>query len=306
MGVMIDGEWQTEDTLGTTGDFARDVSRLRDQVGSARFPAEADRYLLYVFRGCPWAHRTLVMRALLGLHDAIEVVELAHVPTEDGWVFDQQHPDPLGRSALHEVYAAGAENYTGRCTVPVLWDRETGTIVNNESADIIRMFAGPMAPFARNPIEMRPEALAEEIDALNERIYEGLNNGVYRAGFAQRQDVHDAAVDDVFDTLDWLEERLADGREYLCGDRVTEADVRLCTTLFRFAAYRAVFYCDLVGPEAHPHLWAYRDRAATWPGVAETLMPEDAYTRGYGTIPFAAANNPRIQRRVASAERAAS
>ena len=299
MGVMVEGKWQTKDSIGVDPKFEREASTLRATIGDPEYPAQAGRYLLYVVLGCPWAHRTLVMRGLLGLEDAIDVVILADRPSfEDGWVFDPNRPDPAGRRALHEVYSAGVDAYTGRCTVPVLWDRETETIVNNESADIIRMMAQEMATFARMPIEMRPADLVNELDALNERIYRNLNNGVYRAGFAQSQAGHDAAVDDVFDTLDWLEARLADGREFLCGDRITEADVRLCTTLFRFEAYREVFYCDAAGPEAHPHVWAYRDRARRWNGVAPTLKRADDYKHGYAMIPFAAANNPRIDRRV--------
>ena len=298
MGMMVDGIWTTKDGIGTTRTFEREASVCRGRIGEGGHPAEAGRYLLYVMLGCPWAHRTLLMRALLGLEEAIDVVTLRSMPTvADGWVFDASDPDPYGRSALHEVYAAGRPGYTGRCTVPVLWDRETQSVVNNESAEIIRMLAGPMAQFAKTPIEMRPADLVGEIDALNARIYAGLNDGVYRAGFAQTQVAHDAAVAEVFETLDWLEERLSDGREYLCGARITEADVRLCPTLFRFPAYREAFYCDLVGPDAHPRVWAYRDRARRWPGVAETLLSDEDYARGYGAIGFAAANNPAIVRR---------
>ena len=302
MGTMIKGTWTIgqDKPVGEQGRFERPTSTFRGRIGTSEHPAEAGRYLLYAMMGCPWAHRTLIVRAMLGLHDAIDVALTKPRPTmQDGWVFGETgtpFADPFGRRALHEVYADDGRGYTGRCTVPVLWDKERALIVNNESADIVRMFPRAFAQWATNPVDLYPAALVEQIDGFNNRIYKGLNNGVYRAGFAQTNEAHAEAVAEVFDTLDWLEEVLSDGRAFLCGAQITEADVRLCTTLFRFEAYREAFYCDIKGPEAHPHVWAYRERARRWPGVAETLLEPRIYLMGYASIPFAACNNPEIER----------
>lgn len=308
MGTMVKGEWRVEDKLTRGGRFERERSSIRGVVGSLEHPVEAGRYILYIMEGCPWAHRTYLAWKMLGLEDVIELAMVQPMLTEQGWVFGEaggRYADPLGRAALHEVYSEGHEGYTGRCTVPVLWDRVTATIVNNESADILRMLSHQFSGLARAARDLRPASRAAELDELNDRIYRGLNNGVYRAGFAQTQHAHDEAVTEVFETLDWLDALLSDGREFLLGDALTEADIRLLTTLLRFEAYRVAFLCDLQPPSAHPHVWAYRERARSWPGVAQTSLAPEEHTRGYCSIPFAAVNNPAIERRNAEVSHAA-
>lgn len=286
MGEMIDGVWHT--TSGPVSEkFERESSKLRDVVDAP----EPGRYRLYVHAGCPWAHRTRIARRLLELENVVEEVLVAFAPTPtDGWVFDADHPDPMGHRALHQLYSTGARGYTGRCTVPVLWDIVDRRILNNESEDILRIFSAVFGEGA-----LRPEQHCSLIDEVNQRVYEGLNNGVYRAGFAQTQSAHDEAARDVLDTLNWLESLLSDGRRLICGDVVTEADVRLWPTLLRFRAYREVFYCDLADPAEHPRVWAYRDRALDLGAVASTTLAEEEYVRGYAMIPFAVRNNPAVQ-----------
>jgi putative glutathione S-transferase len=204
--------------------------------------------------------------------------------SDEGWIFDpgsERYRDPLfGACALHELYARGGSGYTGRVTVPVLWDRETGTIVNNESSEIIRMFGGAFDAITGNALDLYPEPWRGDIDALNERIYAGFNNGVYRAGFARSQEAYEEAVDDVFETLDLLEERLA-SRRFLAGDRPTEADWRAFTTLVRFdVAYVGAFRCNLRRLVDYANLWGYTRDLYGVSGVAETVLPE-VYKRGY-------------------------
>jgi putative glutathione S-transferase len=299
MGAMIDGRWHTENRAlhDDGGAFRRPPSTVRHWItrpGSttgARFRAEPGRYHLYLSEGCPWAHRVILARRLLGLEDVIS----ASFVTRDnsmahGWAFEEEgrYRDHLtGCRYLHEVYARSAPGYTGRATVPVLVDKVTGQMVNNESADIIRMMNEVFAPFAERNVDLYPKAHRAEIDALNARIYATVNNGVYRAGFAQSQAAHDEAVRELFDTLDVLEERL-DSRRYLCGEVITEADWRLFTTLARFdAAYFPVFGCDTRRLADYPNLSAYTRDLYQQPGVAQTLLPPDVYRRGYGSIPFA-------------------
>lgn len=305
MGSLKDGIWSSEEDLKFEhGRFRRETSSIRHQLGCERHPAESGRYRLYAHLGCPWAHRTRIALRLLGLESHIEECLVAMMPSgNDGWVFEGM--DPEGRRALHEVYRDGADSYTGRATVPVLFDTRTGTIVNNESTDIIRMLDTAFGDIADCDVRLFPVGLSEEIEATTEIIHEGLNDAVYRAGFARTQEAHDEAVDLVFETLDWLEGLLADGRPYLLGRELTGADVQLCTTLFRFEAYREVFYCDLLEPDAHPHVWAYRGRLLQIEAVASTALPAEAYIRGYGSIPFSVMHNPEITRRRISDSEAA-
>jgi putative glutathione S-transferase len=300
MGVMIDGRWTSDEEASKLkfkdGAFERQDSVIRHWVtrdgsagptGDAGFEAKPGRYHLFVAYGCPWAHRTLLFRVLKGLEQQISVSIAKPRRSEDGWVFDDTpgpyHDDLLGKHALWEVYADGHPGYSGRVTVPVLYDKETGRCVNNESADIVRMLNSAFDGVGANDHDYYPEALRDEIDTLNERIYENLNNGVYRAGFAQTQAAYEAGFDRVFETLAYLDDRLAD-RRYLCGSRQTEADWRLFPTLVRFdVAYHYAFKCNLYRLVDYPNLWPYaRDLYAT-PGIAQTVHP-NLYKHGYFSI----------------------
>jgi putative glutathione S-transferase len=228
------------------------------------------------------------VRGLKGLEQAVGLSRVARIGPES-WVFDPSNPryrdDLHGRTALHELYSLGAPRYSGRVTVPVLWDKQTDTIVSNESSEIIRMFGTAFDEVTGNPLDLYPEALRAEIDAVNERVYNGLNNGVYRAGFATTQEAYEEAFDEVFATLDWLEERLAT-RRYLMGAAATEADWRLFPTLVRFdVAYVSAFRCNLRRIVDYQNLWAYTRDLYQQPGLAETVVL-DAYKRGYHSIPL--------------------
>jgi len=260
-----------------TGRFLRQPSAFRDWVtadGSSGLPAVAGRYHLYAARACPWAHRTLIVRALKGLEDAISVSYVHPFRDARGWAFPGgRHVDDVnGFAFLAEAYARTDPGFSGRVSVPVLWDRETGRIVNNESADLVRMLGREFDALARHPeLDLYPEDLRDEIDAVNARVYEDVNDGVYRAGFARTQEAYDEAFARLFAALDWLEERLA-GSRYLVGDRITEADWRLWTTLVRFdAVYHTHFRCNGRLVSDMPNLWGYARELFAWPGVAETV-----------------------------------
>ncbi|CAN5622957.1 glutathione S-transferase family protein [soil metagenome] len=245
-------------------------------TGEGGFPAEPGRYHLYVSHACPWAHRTLIFRALKGLEEHIGVDAVHPFMGEDGWTFETGFDGAtgdrlLGKRYLREVYIEADPRATGRVTVPVLWDRQRGTIVSNESADIIRMFNSAFDAVTGNRADFWPEALRGEIEAVNARIYESVNNGVYRAGFASKQAAYDEAASALFAALDWLEERLA-SRRYLMGERVTEADWRLATTLFRFdAVYHGHFKCNRRRLVDYAELWAYARELYQMPGIAGTV-----------------------------------
>jgi putative glutathione S-transferase len=262
MGMLVEGVWRDvpRDTKSTGGAFVRPESAFRDGV---RDP-EAGRYHLYVSKSCPWAHRTLIVRALKGLEKAIPVAYADPYMGENGWQF----PDGY----LYQLYARAKPDYTGRVTVPALWDEKEARIVNNESSEIIRMLNREFDALARRRLDdLYPEKLRREIDWLNERIYLTVNNGVYRAGFATAQDKYEAAVTELFRTLDWLEKRLAK-RKWLCGKSFTEADVRLFTTLVRFdAVYYSHFKCNLRRLVDYPNLWRWTRRVYALPGVAKTV-----------------------------------
>ena len=262
---MIDGVWRDipRDTKSTGGAFVRAESVFRERVES---PA-AGRYWLFVSKSCPWAHRTLVVRALKGLERALPVHAAGPVMAANGWEFDSG-----GVAYLHELYARSRPGYTGRVTVPVLWDSAAGRIVNNESAEIIRMLNRDFDAHARRRLpDLYPANLRREIDRVNERVYHNVNNGVYRAGFATAQDKYEEAVTGLFRTLDWLEKRL-ERRRWLCGERFTEADVRLFTTLVRFdAVYYSHFKCNLRRLTDYPRLWRHTRRVYALPGVAGTV-----------------------------------
>lgn len=296
MGLLIDGQWHDRwyDTDRTGGRFERPQTAFRDWVSSepgARFPAETGRYHLYVSLACPWAHRTLIMRRLKGLEDAIGVSVVHPHMGEQGWCFES-YPGATGdrlhgADYLHQVYTRAKPDYTGRVTVPVLWDKETGTIVNNESAEILRMldqcFSAIADPAAA---EYYPAALADDIDAINDRVYHRVNNGVYRAGFATRQDAYEESVTELFEMLDELEARLARQR-YLVGDRITEADWRLFTTLVRFdAVYVGHFKCNLRRLVDYPNLWAYARELYQIPGVSGTVNLDHIKRHYYTSHPM--------------------
>jgi putative glutathione S-transferase len=278
MGQMIDGAWVRENHLAATvdGAFQRPPMRFRDTVApGTAFPPEAGRYHLYVSLACPWAHRTLIVRALKGLGPLITVSVVNWFMGEDGWTFipgEGVVPDPvMGATHLHELYSRADPTFTGRVTVPVLWDLATGRIVNNESSEIIRIFNTAFDPLGAAPGDFYPESLRPEIDAINERVYATLNNGVYRAGFASTQAAYEAAVVPLFETLDWLETLLAD-RPFLAGDRFTEADIRLFTTLIRFdAVYQYHFKCNLRRLTDYPALWDHTRSLFQVPAIRETV-----------------------------------
>jgi len=287
MGTLRDGEWLTGwyDTKSTGGRFERGTTKYRNWItadgapgpsGEGGFAAESGRYHLYVSLACPWAHRTLILRALKGLEDHITVDVVHPFMGEDGWSFDTDYAGAtgdtvLGKRFLREVYIEADRNASGRVTVPVLWDKARGTIVSNESAEIIRMFNGAFDAITGNDRDYRPADLTAEIDAVNDRVYSGVNNGVYRSGFATTQAAYDEAVAEVFDTLDWLQARLARQR-YVAGDRITEADWRLATTLFRFdPVYHGHFKCNRNRLVDFPDLWAYARELYQHPGVAPTV-----------------------------------
>ncbi|MBX6322319.1 MAG: glutathione S-transferase family protein [Rhodospirillaceae bacterium] len=291
MGLLVDGVWQERwyDTEASGGAFVRARSTFRDRVEAdpgARHPAAPGRYHLYVSLACPWASRTLVFRKLKGLEDAISLSIVDPVMGPGGWTFTTAPgciPDTVnGCRYLHEVYRLAKPDYTGRVTVPVLWDKVARTIVNNESADIIRMLNSAFDAFATRALpDQYPEALRPRIDALNARIYDTVNDGVYKAGFATRQDKYEAAVAALFATLDDLERLLA-GQRYLCGAAFTEADWRLFTTLVRFdAVYYGHFKCNLRRLVDYPNLWAYTRDLFQTPGVAETVNLDHIKTHYY-------------------------
>ena len=286
MGLLVEGEWRDHwyDAKGTGGRFVRKESRYRNWVtpdgsagptGSAGFRAEPGRYHLYVSLACPWAHRTLIFRAVKGLSDLISISVTHWRMLESGWSFEEGPgvvPDSLhGARYLYEVYLKADPAYSGRVTVPVLWDRATETIVNNESSEIIRMLNSAFDGVGARPGDFYPADLRDEIEALNALIYDTVNNGVYKTGFAATQEAYEEAVRPLFATLDWLEERLS-SRRYLCGDRITEADWRLFTTLVRFdPVYVGHFKCNLRRIVDFPNLWGYLRDLYQYPGVKDTV-----------------------------------
>ncbi|PSJ42434.1 glutathione-dependent reductase [Zobellella endophytica] len=287
MGKLVEGVWHDVwyDTKATQGRFERSQSQFRHWItptgeagpsGQGGFGAEPGRYHLYVSLACPWAHRTLIMHSLKGLEDMISVSVVHPVMLEHGWTFATDFEGATGDGLhgfdyLYQLYLKADPRYSGRVTVPVLWDRQRQTIVSNESADIIRMLNGAFDGLGATPGDYYPPDLREEIDDINTRVYDQVNNGVYQAGFATDQQAYDAAVSALFHGLDRLEQRLT-GRRYLAGDRLTEADIRLWTTLVRFdAVYHTHFKCDRRKIAEYPNLYGYLRDLYQLPGVADTL-----------------------------------
>ncbi|WP_428671868.1 glutathione S-transferase family protein [Roseibium sp.] len=281
MGMLVDGNWtdQWYDTKSTNGRFVRKDASFRNWItadgsagpsGEGGFKAEAGRYHLFVSYACPWAHRTLVFRKLKGLENMITVSAANPLMLENGWEFPDAGPVANADYAWH-IYAKADPHYTGRATVPILWDKQRNTIVSNESSEIIRMFNSAFNGLTGSTLDFYPQALRTEIDAINERVYHTVNNGVYKAGFATSQEAYDEAVTALFDTLDHLDARLAD-RRYLTGPMLTEADWRLFTTLVRFdAVYVGHFKCNIRRIADYPNLSNYLRDLYQMPGIAETV-----------------------------------
>ena len=286
-------DWQPVQAKDDKGGFVRQTSGFRNWItpggsagptGEGGFEAQPDRYHLYVALICPWASRALIGRKLKGLEDVISVTAVEPELSDQGWRFGDGGDPVNGSGFLHEIYTRADPAISGRATVPVLWDKQRGTIVNNESADILRMMNSGFGDLADDSIDLYPADLREEIDALNARIYPALNNGVYRAGFATTQIAYEEAFHDVFAMLDELEDRLGDGRHFLLGDRITEADVRLFVTLIRFdVAYHGLFKCNLRRIADYPALSRYQARILALPGIRETVSVSHI-KRGYYSI----------------------
>jgi putative glutathione S-transferase len=285
MGLLINGVWQEQEPAATKdGRFERRDSAFRNWItpdgrpgptGQDGFRAAAGRYHLYVSLACPWAHRTLIMRALKGLQDIIPVSVTHWLMADHGWTFAAGEgviPDPLYNSRyVYELYARADDEYSGRATVPILWDQHTQTVVNNESADIIRMLGSAFDHAGAKTGDYYPQPLHAEIDMINQRVYDTLNNGVYKSGFATTQAAYEAAVEPLFGTLGWLEERLSQAR-FLCGETLTEADIRLFTTLVRFdVVYHGHFKCNIRRIIDYKNLWAYTRDIFQLPGISETV-----------------------------------
>ncbi|MEC7670042.1 MAG: glutathione S-transferase family protein [Pseudomonadota bacterium] len=296
MGLLVDGNWEDKwyDTKSTGGKFKRSEAAFRNWItadgsagpsGEGGFKAEAGRYHLYVSLACPWAHRALVFRALKGLSDLIDVSVVHPDMLGDGWTFDKDFDGATGDTLYglpfaRDVYLKAKPDMSGRVTVPILWDKERETIVSNESSEIIRMFNSAFDGITGDTQDFWPEDLREAIEPVNARIYDTVNNGVYKAGFATTQEAYEEAVYPLFESLDWIEGILSENR-YLMGDRVTEADWRLFTTLIRFdKVYHGHFKCNRRRIVDYPNIWGYVRELYQWDGVAETVN-FDHITRHY-------------------------
>ncbi|MFY0594848.1 MAG: glutathione S-transferase family protein [Cognatishimia sp.] len=287
MGLLVDGKWvdQWYDTKASGGKFVRSEAQFRNWItadgsagpsGKAGFIAESGRYHLYVSLACPWAHRTLIFRKLKDLTNHISVSVVHPDMLTEGWTFETDDHgatgDTLfGNAFAHQIYTRADPTYSGRVTVPILWDKHQNTIVSNESSEIIRMFNSAFNGLTGNTLDFWPENQRDAIEEVNQRIYSNVNNGVYKSGFATSQEAYEAGVKPLFETLDWLEKRLETSR-YLMGDHITEADWRLFTTLIRFdPVYHLHFKCNLKRLIDYPNLWAYTRELYQVPGVAETV-----------------------------------
>lgn len=296
MGILVDGKWVDDEKdrfHGKQGEFKRPDSPVRSWVtadgsagpsGDAGFKAEPGRYHLYVAINCPWAHRTIIYRLIKKLENVISISYLKPVRGEEGWMFDNdsdQHKDHLfNKTYLHEVYTQSHPDYTGRVSVPMLWDKDRNVMVNNESSEIIRMFNEAFNAFTNDTTDYYPEHLRPDIDAVNDMTYRHINNGVYKAGYAMTQDAYNAEIEPMFETLDNLDELLSKQR-YLAGDTITEADWRLFPTLIRFdAAYVGAFKCNIRMIKDYTHLSAYMRELYQQPGIADTIDVQ-AYKDGY-------------------------
>ncbi|MCB1885095.1 MAG: glutathione S-transferase family protein [Geminicoccaceae bacterium] len=298
-GRLVEGRWTNEwyDTASHGGRFVRDTSKFRNWItpdgapgpsGEGGFPAESGRYHLYVALACPWAHRTLIFRALKGLEDKVGVSVVHPLMLDDGWTFERDGEatgDPLyGAAYLRDLYVRAKPDVTGRVTVPLLWDKARETIVSNESSEIIRMFNSAFDGLGAAEGDYYPAELRDKIDRVNARVYDTVNNGVYKAGFATEQGVYEEAVAALFESLDWLEGLLGE-RRYVAGDRITEADWRLFTTLIRFdPVYHGHFKCNIRRlKDDYPRLWAYLKELYQHPGVKATVSFDQIKRHYYGS-----------------------
>ncbi len=285
-GLLINGEWKTKNEFANDeGEFKRDESAFRNMISNE--DAQSDRYHLYVSYACPWAHRALIFRHLKDLTDHIDVSVVHPHMLDHGWELNDDFDGATGDSLynfdfLHQIYTKAKSDYSGKVTVPVLWDKKEETIVNNESAEIIRIFNSAFNDLTGNTDDYYPEDLKQEIDNINERVYHTINNGVYKAGFATNQDAYSKAVHELFDSLQWIEGILSDGREFLCGDLMTEADIRLFTTLIRFdAVYHTHFKCNIDQIEdfkfIQPYMVSLYNNPAIKPAVNMTHIKHHYY-----------------------------
>ena len=287
MGMLVEGAWKTGDLpKDGEGRFVRSSTTIRDRItadGSSGHPPEAGRYHLYVAWACPWAHRTAILRKVKGLEDIVSLSSVDAFMGGDGWTFSGDFPDPLfAMSHLRDVYTKADPEYTGRVTTPVLWDKETGSIVNNESREIIRMLDHEFGGLS-NDTDFCPPGLEDDVERTFDEIYEPINNGVYRSGFAQSQSAYEEAVGELFDALDHWEGILGNQR-YLCGDRITEADWAMFTTLVRFdAVYHGHFKCNVRRIVDYPNLWGYARDLYQYPGVADTVFLGEIKTHYYSS-----------------------
>ncbi len=297
MGLLVEGKWHDQwyDTDKTGGKFERSKSQFRNWItkdgaagpsGEAGFKAEAGRYHLYASYACPWVHRVLIYRALKGLEDMIDVSFVHWHMANKGWTFQKDDQNIVGDKLFnfdfaHQIYTKADPNYSGRVTVPVIWDKKKNAIVSNESSEIIRMLNSAFDDIGAKEGDYYPDALRSDIDALNDRIYDTVNNGVYKAGFATTQEAYEEAVIPLFETLDWLEEKLSKSR-FLCGEQPTEADWRLFPTLYRFdSVYNGHFKCSIRRLIDYPNLWAYSRDLYQWPEIKNTVNPEHARRHYY-------------------------
>ena len=297
MGLLVNGEWVDKwyDTEKSDGKFVRQDSRFRDTISSAqnsKLKPEAGRYHLYVSLACPWAHRTIIFRKLKQLEDIISMSIVEAPMMENGWEFGEQGDPLYNLDYAYQLYLKADPSYEGRVTVPILWDKKTQTIVNNESIEIIRMFNSAFNELTGNTDDYYPDALREEIETVNNRVYNTINNGVYKAGFATTQEAYNEAYTALFDSLDWLEARLAKQR-YLVGDTLTEADWRLFTTLIRFdAVYHGHFKCNREKLSEFHNLSNYINELYQVPGIKETVDLE--YTKVHYYVSHVTINPTQI------------
>ena len=274
MGIMVQGKWRMEEfsERNRKGSYVRATTAFRNWIGGDDFPAETDRYHLIVAHACPWAHRTMIFRALKGLEDVISAAFVEPLMMDNGWEFCPGGDPLTGAQYAHQIYAKAAPDYSGRCSVPILWDKKSETIVSNESSEIIRMLNSAFNHLATNSIpDLYPEDLRAEINAVNEVVYNDINNGVYRTGFATTQNAYEAAFNDLFAALDQMEARL-ERQRYLTGSRISEADWRLFATLIRFdAVYVGHFKCNRQRIADYPNLSNYMRELYQWPSIGQTV-----------------------------------
>tara|TARA_X000000950_G_scaffold277906_1_gene368004 strand:+ start:618 stop:1538 length:921 start_codon:yes stop_codon:yes gene_type:complete len=287
MGLLINGQWvdQWYDTKKTGGHFVRQDSQFRHLLGSKDFPVEKNRYCLYVSYACPWAHRTLIYRKLKQLDQIIPVINVSPLMLKFGWEFENGSDQINHKSKLYEIYTQSDPNYSGRVTVPILWDMKTKQIVNNESSDIIRMFNSEFNELTGHYVDYYPRNLATQIDELNDYIYKYINNGVYKVGFATDQSVYDEEVQQLFKALDLLDDRLSH-QQFLFGAQITESDWRLFTTLIRFdIVYVGHFKCNIRRIKDYQHLSRFLNDLISQDGIKETIKPDEIKSHYYRSHP---------------------